>query len=104
MNGFLDHLLEHYELTNNTIVLVRILDLILPLSQVKSSVKFNFVARLLASQNVHEHVTWVLSKIDELDTNERKLALEKLIERLISSGSYDSVLSQCGNTQIELVN
>lgn len=88
---------------NNTSVLVRILELILPMPGIKSSVKFNFLNRLMSSQDVKEHIIWVFSKIEELDKNERKLSLEKLIERLISSGSLEKVVSYCGNTQVELV-
>ena len=70
-----------------------LLDLVLPIPDVSDDIKVRLIEGLIDVANLEVNPHAVLERLDQLDPIQRRNALEKLIQTLISKQLFDTVLS-----------
>lgn len=103
VDGLLGNLLENYGLLNDPEVRVRLLDLVLPFPQVSDDKKIQLIEGLIDADTLQSNSHLILDRLELLHPVQRKTALEKLIDRLISQQLFEAVLLETLDREAILV-
>jgi hypothetical protein len=82
---------------------MRLLDLVLPFEEVSDDKKILLIEGLIDAENIHTNSHPIMNRLEQLHPVQRKNALEKLIERLISKQLFETVLLTTLDSEAALV-